>query len=141
MGEHVPGFRSREEEARFWERTELQDLSPDEATRVELKARRPRRITFAIRLEPETVDLLREVARLEGLGVTQLARAWILSRLRAEQRVGALAKSTTDFPAIEEGVRGRLIDTLLSDRLLIRFADAVMEQIEGEHEARDEALG
>src|SRR5437867_2307636 len=42
------------------------------------------RATFALRLEPEVIDEVRRLAEDQGMGPTQLVRAWVLERLRAE---------------------------------------------------------
>ncbi len=42
------------------------------------------RSTFAIRLEAEVIDRLREIAKGLGVGPTQLVREWIIERLSAE---------------------------------------------------------
>ena len=38
-----------------------------------------------IRFEPETIDELKTYASEKGIGVTTLARMWILERLKVEQ--------------------------------------------------------
>lgn len=92
MGEHVPAFESREEEASFWQRTTLDRLAPDELEPAELeRPSRPLSATFAVRFDQETVDRLRAIARAQGVGPTQLARRWVLERLRIERAAGSLA--------------------------------------------------
>lgn len=114
MGEHLRQFASREEEARFWQETGLTDLSPDEHEPVEVqRPDRPRSTTFALRLDPRTVELLRHVARGQGLGVTQLVRRWVLERLRIERTAGSLAELTGQVPTeLELSIRQRAIEAL-----------------------------
>lgn len=45
--------------------------------------------TFAIRLEGEVIDQLRQVAERDGIGPTQLVREWILDRLAVESQAAA----------------------------------------------------
>jgi hypothetical protein len=42
---------------------------------------------FALRFDPAAVERLRERAAAEGVGVTQLVRAWVLERLEADDAV------------------------------------------------------
>ena len=41
---------------------------------------------FALRLPPEVVEELRAQAEVRGIGVTQLAREWVIERLELERR-------------------------------------------------------
>lgn len=52
--------------------------------RVSLSFPKPRRLV-AIRLEEETVDLIRRLAAQKGLNYSTLMRMWITERLRQEQ--------------------------------------------------------
>lgn len=82
QGRRIPEFKSREEEAEFWDTHDLTDYWD------ELK---PARVRFAknlsegitIRLDRGTLDQLRSRAREKGIGPTTLARMWILERLRS----------------------------------------------------------
>lgn len=116
MGEHVPKFGSKDEEAAFWQKTGLDQLAPDQYEEVTVG--RPERVlstTFAVRFDPATVQLLRRIAKAQGLGPTQLVRAWVLERLRIEQSAGALAERTGLFAAdLELTLRRKIIDTLMS---------------------------
>jgi hypothetical protein len=93
VGERIPRFESTDEEADFWDKTALEDLAPGQVQPAEVE--RPESAvstTFAVRLRPATVALLKEVAKAHNLGVTQLVRSWILDRLRVEQKAGVLAE-------------------------------------------------
>jgi hypothetical protein len=76
---HIPDFESYEEEAEFWD---THDSTEFEWEPVEVKVSRPLKVTFAIRLDPQTVEQLREIAASMGIGPTTLARTWILEKLR-----------------------------------------------------------
>ena len=66
-------FETAEDEAKFWDTTDLTTLDPDEVRDVELAPRRrPPATTFAIRLQQSTVAEIRELARNRGTGPTQL---------------------------------------------------------------------
>jgi hypothetical protein len=116
MGEHIPTFGSREEEAEFWQKTGLDALAPGELEEVHLeRSDRPLSTTFAVRFDTRTVELLRRVARAQEIGPTQLVRAWVLERLRLERSVGVLADPRSDFPAdFELTLRRKVVDTLMS---------------------------
>lgn len=117
MGEHIPKFESREEEARFWQRTGLEQVSPDEWDEVKVeRPERPLSATFAVRFDPKTIDLLRRVAKAQGVGATQLVRVWVLDRIRLERVAGLLTTPTTDFPTdFELTLRKKVLDSLLEN--------------------------
>jgi hypothetical protein len=122
MGEHIPKFKTREEEARFWEETGLDGLSPDEYEEVQIRRpERPLSATFAVRLDDKTVQLLRRIAKAYGLGPTQLVRAWVLERLGIESRAGALAKQNSGYPEDFES----LLRTTMIKSLMARIPDVV----------------
>jgi len=50
---HIPDFESYEEEADFWD---THDSTEFEWEPVEVKVSRPLKVTFAIRLDPQTVE-------------------------------------------------------------------------------------
>lgn len=116
MGEHLKKFGSIEEEARFWARTGLERLSSEELEETSVdRPQAPLSTTFAVRFDQGTVELLRRVARVQGLGPTQLVRAWVLERLRLEREAGALATPTSQFPTdFELTLRKKILDSLLA---------------------------
>lgn len=129
MGEHVPKFSSKEEEAEFWQNTDLGQIAPDELEEVQVeRPRRPLSTTFAVRFDEKTIALLRDVARSRGLGATQLVRAWVIERLGIERAVGVLAKRTSDFPSdFELALRQRIVDTLMENIPIA--AEAAMQEV------------
>ncbi len=129
MGEHVPQFESKEEEARFWEKTGLDQLSPDAYQAVEVeRPARPLSATFAVRFDPRTVELLREVAKELHVGPTQLVRRWVLERIRIEEVAGVLADPTDAFPPhFELGLRQKILDSLMNS--LPAAVEEAMQQV------------
>ncbi len=127
MKKRVPNFRSREEEVRFWQDTDLEKLAEGEWEEVKVdRPQRPLSATFAIRFDPKMIELLRQVARAQGVGVTQLVRAWVLERLRLERSAGVLAKPTSAFPSeFELNLRQRILGTLMR-----RIPEAVEEAMQ-----------
>ncbi|MHB8294856.1 MAG: hypothetical protein ACYDH5_09595 [Acidimicrobiales bacterium] len=56
-------------------------------TPIEVKTGGQRMSAFAVRLDPADVARLRARAAVEGVGATQLVRAWVLDRLEADDTV------------------------------------------------------
>jgi hypothetical protein len=85
-GNKVPRFKSREEEADFWDSHSPLDF-PDywvEARRP-LKFEEPLVHTLAVRLDARTIDTIADLGRSKGIGASTLARMWLLERLEEEQ--------------------------------------------------------
>jgi hypothetical protein len=128
MGERIPTFETKEQEAAFWEETGLEQLAPGELEPAELeRPRRPLSATFAIRLDPETVERLRALARLQGIGPTQLVRRWVLERLRIERAAGALATRPGGYRELESVLRQRVLDTLMEQ--IPQAVEAAMQEV------------
>ena len=77
----IPAFSSIEEEAAFWDTHDTTDYE-DEFKPVKVRFARNLSQVLALRLEPQTLEELRELARKKGIGPTTLARMWILERLQ-----------------------------------------------------------
>ena len=80
----IPRFKSREEEAQFWETHSTTEFE-DEFEEVKLKVARPLGHILAVRLDARTIDRLAEVGRAKGLDPSTLARMWLLERLEQEK--------------------------------------------------------
>jgi hypothetical protein len=80
----IPRFKSREEEAQFWETHSTTEFE-DEFEEVKLKVARPLGHILAVRLDARTIDRLAEVGRAKGLGPSTLARMWLLERLEQDK--------------------------------------------------------
>lgn len=78
----IPDFESIEEEAEFWDTHDFTDYE-HELEPVEFEIAKPLKATWmlSIRLDKETFDALREIAKAKGLGASTLARMWILEEL------------------------------------------------------------
>lgn len=70
-------FQDREKEAKFWE--ENFDKVPRKAIKV--KFSRNLSSTLNIRLDPQTIQSVRNQAVKKGLGPSQLIRMWIIEKL------------------------------------------------------------
>ena len=63
---------------------QYKQLSENQAVEGEL--RKQLNVTITTRFDHNTASLLREVARVKGIGVTTLIRMWTLDRLRRHHR-------------------------------------------------------
>lgn len=80
----IPKFKSREEEARFWETHDSTEFE-DEFQEVRVRVARPPAHVLAVRLDAKTIDELASVGRKKGIGPSTLARMWLLERLEREK--------------------------------------------------------
>jgi hypothetical protein len=78
----IPRFRTREEEAAWWDSHDITEYL-DELRPVKVRFARNLSESITIRFDPETLARLRAEARKKGLGPTTLARMWILERLQS----------------------------------------------------------
>lgn len=76
----IPEFKSRAEEARFWDSHDITDYL-DELKPERVRVARNLSQGITIRFDAETLEQLRTRARKKGIGPTTLARMWILERL------------------------------------------------------------
>lgn len=76
----IPHFKTREEEAEFWDTHSLADFA-DELRPVQLKEERPLGHILGVRLDAWTIETLAAIGREKGIGPSTLARIWIMERL------------------------------------------------------------
>lgn len=82
--ERIPEFSSREEEAEFWDTHSLADYW-DEFKPVRVSVAKNLSEGITIRLDPETLQKVRVLAKEKGIGPTVLIRMWIMERLKELQ--------------------------------------------------------
>jgi predicted DNA binding CopG/RHH family protein len=82
--EPIPEFKSRKEEAEFWDTHDFTDYL-DEYKPVNVRFVRNLSEGITIRFDKETLEQLRAQAHEKGIGPTTLARMWILEHLKKEQ--------------------------------------------------------
>jgi predicted DNA binding CopG/RHH family protein len=86
----IPDFKNYEEEAKWWETHNLADYQ-DEFEIVEAKFAKNLSHGLTIRLDPETLNKVRSLAKKKGIGPTTLIRMWILEDLeKLEQQASQL---------------------------------------------------
>ena len=79
----IPEFATREEEAAWWDTHDVTDYL-DELKPIRVRFARNLSEGLTVRLDPQTMQELRERARRQGIGPTTLIRMWVMERLRAE---------------------------------------------------------
>ena len=80
----VPLFSNEQQAAEFWDSHSPLDF-PEEFHEVQGAFEPPRlKRGLTIRLDPDTVDQLRIIAKQRGIGPSTLARMWILEHLQHE---------------------------------------------------------
>lgn len=101
----IPRFRSREEEAEFWDTHSPLDF-PDEIKPVQMRVRKPLKGVLAIRLSDKHLQELRELAEQYEVGPTTLARMFIVSSLNACKESGSLGISSLAKPELKVDLYG-----------------------------------
>ncbi len=72
-------FKDRDKEAQFWEENIDEVLSC--AKPIKVRFAKNLSETINIRLDPKTMEVVRNKAQEKGLGPTQLIRMWIMERV------------------------------------------------------------
>ena len=98
----------RAAERAYYDDTDFADVELVPARDVEVVPRHAPRSTFALRLDPETIEDLRLAAARRGKLPTQLARDWLTECLRRERVSSERSKGLSDSDA--EELRQRLDD-------------------------------
>lgn len=80
----IPTFRTRREEAEFWDTHSFADYW-DEFTPVKVRVAKKLSEPVTMRIDLTTLEELRARAAAKGIGATTLIRIWILERLQAER--------------------------------------------------------
>ena len=83
MKQKIPRFKTREEEAEFWDTHDFTDFI-DELRPVKVRFAKNLSEGMTVRLDTETLGRLRRLAHDKGIGPTTLARIWIMERLQGE---------------------------------------------------------
>ncbi len=85
MMKKIPKFKTDEEAARFWETHSFQDYYGDTKETGIKFVRRPKK-TVAVRLDPDDIKSVEQIAERKGLSYTSLLRMWIKEHLEKEER-------------------------------------------------------
>ena len=79
----IPGFKNREEEAKFFDTHDMADYQHEFKT-VKVKFAKNLSEGITVRFDKTTIEKLREIAHEKGVGPTTLARMWIMEHLRQQ---------------------------------------------------------
>lgn len=90
----IPEFQSEQEESDFWDAHSATEFF-DETVPVDMQLvdARPRKTLISLRLPPETIADLKQIAHARGIGYQTLIRMWIMERLAQEGSAGSPAPS------------------------------------------------
>lgn len=77
-------FKDREKEAKFWEKNYKKTQKTGKPVKVMFA--KDLSETINIRLDPQTLKIVRDKAREKGLGPTQLIRTWIMEKIGGRTR-------------------------------------------------------
>ena len=77
----IPDFKTREEEAAFWDTHDFTDYA-DEFHPVRVRVANNLSEGITIRFDHQTLTALRNRASAKGIGPTTLIRMWILEHLK-----------------------------------------------------------
>jgi len=80
----IPRFKSREEEAEFWDTHSPLDYGEWKEVK-RFKVVRPLAHILGVRLDAKTITKLGAIGRKKGVGASTLARMWLLERLEREE--------------------------------------------------------
>lgn len=72
-------FKDQGKEAKFWEKNFDEAWENGKPTKVSFAKNLSE--TLNIRLDPATINIVRDEARVKGLGPTQLIRMWIMEKI------------------------------------------------------------
>ena len=82
----IPKFKSDEEARKFWQSQGFKDYHSD-TTDAEIRFVKKPKKTVAIRLAPEDIKAVEQIAERMGLSYTSLIRMWIKEQLSKEGHV------------------------------------------------------
>lgn len=78
-------FADDRDEAAFWDANDSTDyLDATEPIEMSFQDARPPKSQISLRIETETVQRLKQVARRKGIGYQTLIRMWVTERLQSE---------------------------------------------------------
>ena len=85
----IPKLTGEAEEAEFWGTHDsvhyLDDTQPAEVTFMDA---RPRKQPISLRIDPDAIDQLKDIASRKGMGYQTLMRMWVMERLEQETKTG-----------------------------------------------------
>ena len=86
--EPIPDFKSREEEAEFWDTHDFTDYW-GEGTPVDVRFSPNLSEGITIRLDTDTMQRVEQEARERGIGANALVTLWVMERLHRDARAAS----------------------------------------------------
>ena len=84
--EPIPKFKSREEEATFWDTHDIADYWDDfEPVDIAFQLEKPKEENIVFRVQKPIKERLERIARRKGLNISSLTRMWIMEKLQSAQ--------------------------------------------------------
>ena len=80
----IPSFKSIQEEAEFWDTHDMADYW-DQFKPVKVRVAQNLSEGITIRLDPDTLERVRELASDKGIGPTTLIRMWVIEKIKDEK--------------------------------------------------------
>lgn len=93
--DEIPKFKSEKEEAEFWDthsivkiwdQLEKAKIELSNSLKEKMQERRKAKKLISLRLEPEQIESLKDVASKKGIGYLTLIRMWVNEKLSQEQK-------------------------------------------------------
>lgn len=82
----IPEFKSRAEEAYFWDTHDITDYWNEmEDVEIEFLDEPRREETITVRVQPKLKERLEKLAKSYGINLSTLTRMWIIEKLRESQ--------------------------------------------------------
>ena len=82
----IPEFKSRAEEAHFWDTHDITDYWGEmKDVEIEFLNEPKREETITIRVQPKLKERLEKLAQGYGINLSTLARMWLIEKLRQTQ--------------------------------------------------------
>ena len=82
--EPIPEFKSREEEATFWDTHDIADYWDDfEPVDIAFQLEKPKEENIVVRVQKPIKERLERIARRKGLNISSLTRMWIMEKLQS----------------------------------------------------------
>ena len=81
----IPNFKTKEEEATFWDTHSLSDYWDEfEDVDIVFELQKPKEETLIVRLQKDLKEKLEKTARSKGLNISALARMWLMEKLQQQ---------------------------------------------------------
>lgn len=79
----IPEFKSRAEEAHFWDTHDITDYWDEmEDVEIEFLSEPKREETITVRVQPKLKERLEKLARSYGVNLSTLTRMWMIEKLK-----------------------------------------------------------